>query len=134
MSFVSMSEAILTAIRLVSFVVIVIIMAVVANTMAMSVRERMGEYAVFKTLGFGGGYIAGLILGESLVITILGGLLGIGAHLSRGTAFLPRPWATIFPVFHRGRGNDSYLDMAAAFWWWGLSRRSSRCGGPSGAH
>jgi putative ABC transport system permease protein len=77
LSFVSMSEVIITVIQLVSIVVIVIILAVVANTMAMSVRERLWEYAVFKTLGFSGGQIALLILGESLVITTLGGALGI---------------------------------------------------------
>ena len=47
-----MSGAIITAIQLVSMVVIVIILAVVANTMAMTTRERIGEYAVLKTLGF----------------------------------------------------------------------------------
>jgi putative ABC transport system permease protein len=77
LSFVSMSEVIITVIQLVSIVVIVIILAVVANTMAMSVRERLWEYTVFKTLGFSGGQIALLILGESLVITTLGGALGI---------------------------------------------------------
>ena len=59
MGFVSMSNAIITAIRLVSLVVIVIILAVVANTMAMTSRERIGEYSIFKTLGFGGWRIAG---------------------------------------------------------------------------
>lgn len=77
LSFVSMSEALITAIRLISIVVIIIILVVVANTMAMSVRERLWEYAVFKTLGFSGGQIALLILGESLVITLVGGVLGI---------------------------------------------------------
>lgn len=77
LGFIAMGEAILTAIQLVSLVVIVIIMAVVANTMAMSVRERSGEYAVFKTLGFGRFFLGRLILGESLLITGLGGLLGI---------------------------------------------------------
>ena len=72
LSFVSMSEAILIAIQLVSFVIIVIIMAVVANTMSMTTRERIGEYAIFKTLGYRGWRIAGLILGESLVITMMG--------------------------------------------------------------
>jgi len=43
MGFVSMTEAIVIAIQLVSFVVIIIIMAVVANTMAMSARERTGN-------------------------------------------------------------------------------------------
>ena len=46
-----MTEAIVIAIQIVSLVVIVIIMAVMANTMAMTTRERIGEYAVLKTLG-----------------------------------------------------------------------------------
>jgi putative ABC transport system permease protein len=54
-------------------------MAVVANTMIMSVRERMHEFAVFKTLGFGAFHLVGLILGESLVICTAGGALGIAA-------------------------------------------------------
>ena len=65
LSFISMTEAIMIAIQIVSFVVIVIIMAVVANTMAMTARERIGEYAVFKTLGFSWWHIAGMIFGES---------------------------------------------------------------------
>ena len=43
-------------------------MAVMANTMAMTARERIGEYAIMKTLGFGEWHIAGLIFGESLII------------------------------------------------------------------
>ncbi len=77
LGFVAMSDAIITAIELVSFVVIIIILAVVANTVAMSVRERTNEYAIFKTLGFGGWRIAGLILGESIVITMMGCAFGI---------------------------------------------------------
>ncbi|MBI3592046.1 MAG: ABC transporter permease [Nitrospirae bacterium] len=69
-SFVSMTETIVIAVRLVSLVVIVIIMAVMANTMAMTARERIGEYAIMKTLGFGGWHIAGLIFGESLFIAM----------------------------------------------------------------
>jgi len=65
------------AIRLVSFVVIIIIMAVVSNTMAMTARERIGEYAIFKTMGFRGYHIAGMVFGESLFITMTGGTLGI---------------------------------------------------------
>jgi putative ABC transport system permease protein len=40
-------------VQAVSFVVIVIIMAVMANTMAMTARERHSEYATMKALGFG---------------------------------------------------------------------------------
>jgi len=113
MSFVSMSEAIITVILLVSYVIIVIIMAVVANTMAMSVRERMGEYAVFKTLGFGWGYLAGLILGESLILTTLGGLLGIGVTFPAAGAFA-QAVGQFFPVF-RVSEETILMDMAAAF-------------------
>jgi putative ABC transport system permease protein len=77
LGFVAMSEAILLAIQAVSYVVIVIIMAVMANTMAMTARERYGEYATFKALGFGNGFVAMLIFAESLGIALFGGLLGI---------------------------------------------------------
>ena len=52
LSFVAMSNQIIAAIRIVSYVVILIIMAVMANTMAMSARERTAEYATLKALGF----------------------------------------------------------------------------------
>ncbi|MDB5866205.1 MAG: ABC-type transporter, permease component, partial [Betaproteobacteria bacterium] len=48
--FVKQTEAIVIAIRIVSFVVIFIILAVMANTMAMTARERLGEYATLKAL------------------------------------------------------------------------------------
>ena len=95
MSFVSMTQAIVTVIQLVSFMVIIIIMAVVANTMAMTARERIGEYAIMKTLGFGGWHIAILIFGESLVITMTGCVLGITLTFpARG--ILAIPWAISF--------------------------------------
>ena len=65
LGFIAMSNEIIAAIRIVSYVVILIILAVMANTMSMSARERMAEYATLKTLGFGPGYIALLIFGES---------------------------------------------------------------------
>jgi putative ABC transport system permease protein len=77
LSFVSMTEAIVVAIRIVSFVVIIIIMVVVANTMAMTARERIGEYAIFKAMGFQAHHIAGMVFGESLFITAAGGGLGM---------------------------------------------------------
>ena len=77
LGFVAMSEAILLAIQAVSYVVIVIIMAVMANTMAMTARERYGEYATFKALGFSNGFVVMLIVAESLGIALVGGLLGV---------------------------------------------------------
>ena len=75
--FVAASGAIITAMNFMSFVIIGIIMLVLANTMIMAARERTREYAVLKTLGFSAFHIVGLILGESLVIALLGGLLGV---------------------------------------------------------
>lgn len=77
LGFASMTEAIMVAIQIVSYVVIVIIMAVVANTMAMTARERIGEYAIFKTMGFKGQHIAAMIFGESLLISMSGCICGI---------------------------------------------------------
>ncbi|HYA49303.1 MAG TPA: FtsX-like permease family protein, partial [Burkholderiales bacterium] len=47
------------------------------NTMAMSVRERTGELAVLKTVGFGDALVLWLVLGESLILALAGGALGV---------------------------------------------------------
>ena len=62
------------------------ILLVSANTMAMSVRERVREVGVLKTLGFTPGAILGLILGEACAISIAGGAIGflISTFLMRG--------------------------------------------------
>jgi putative ABC transport system permease protein len=112
MSFVSMTETIVSAIQLVSFVVIIIIMAVVANTMAMTTRERIGEYAILKTMGFGGWHILALILGESLVITLVGGVLGIVLTFPAAAVF-SHELSNFFPIFNV-EAKTIYLDFAAA--------------------
>ncbi|MBM4056169.1 MAG: FtsX-like permease family protein [Planctomycetes bacterium] len=99
LGFVTMSEAILKAIQLVSFVIIVIILVVVANTMVMSVRERTAEYAVLKTIGFSGVHIAALIIGESMIITLIGGTLGTLATYPAAAVF-SNAVGTFFPVFN----------------------------------
>jgi putative ABC transport system permease protein len=98
LGFISMSEAIVVAIRIVSFVVILIIMAVMANTMAMSARERLSEYATLKALGFGGGFLATLIFGESLLIALVGAAFGI-ALLFPVAAVFSAQMGTFFPTF-----------------------------------
>ncbi len=109
-SFVSMSEAIIVAIQVVSFVVIGIIAAVVANTMSMTARERIGEYAIFKTLGFGGWHIVGLILGESLLISLVGCAMGLAAIFPASQGFR-KALPMYFPVF---RVSEETLCMAVA--------------------
>jgi putative ABC transport system permease protein len=112
LSFITMTEAIITAIQLVSFVVIIIIIAVVANTMSMTARERIGEYAIFKTLGFRGWRIAVMIFGESLLITMMGGALGILLTFPAASVF--RSFlGTYFPVFNVAE-ETIYLDIGAS--------------------
>jgi putative ABC transport system permease protein len=96
--FIAMSGAIVTAIQMVSFVVILIIMAVVANTMAMTTRERIGDYAILKTMGFGGRQIALLIFGEALVVSLTGCLAGMALTFPAAKAF-GQSLSTFFPVF-----------------------------------
>lgn len=58
------------------------ILLVSANTISMSVRERVRETGILKTLGFTPGAILGLLMGEAAVIATTGGLLGmVGAAL-----------------------------------------------------
>ena len=98
LSFVSMSEAILVAINAVSLVIVVIIMAVMANTMTMTARERLSEYATLKALGFPPGFIVRLLFGESLVIALIGGGLGMALTLPIAAGFA-KAVGTLFPVF-----------------------------------
>ena len=53
------------------------ILLVAANTMVQSVRERTQELGVLKAVGFSNELVLGVVLGESLVITVLGGMLGL---------------------------------------------------------
>ena len=53
------------------------VLALVANTIVMSVQDRVREHAVLQTLGFQGGLIARLIVCEGLILSLLGGLAGI---------------------------------------------------------
>jgi putative ABC transport system permease protein len=98
LGFIAMTEAILLAVQAVSYVVIVIIMAVMANTMAMTARERYGEYATLKALGFANGFVALLIFGESIGIALVGGVLGIVLTFPLAATFAGA-LGTLFPVF-----------------------------------
>ncbi len=96
--FVKQTEALVIAIRIVSYVVIVIILAVMANTMAMTARERLSEYATLKVLGFSPSYVAALIVGESVAIAVIGATAGIALTFPVADWFAAKV-GTIFPVF-----------------------------------
>ncbi|MGD1075249.1 MAG: FtsX-like permease family protein [Thermodesulfovibrionales bacterium] len=113
LGFISMTEAILLAIQIVSYVVIVIIMVVAANTMAMTARERISEYATLKTLGFGAKHIGWIVFGESVIIALSGGVLGViltfpAAHWIEVELSQYFPAFSVSPV-------TVYLDLLAAF-------------------
>jgi putative ABC transport system permease protein len=59
-------------------VVFFTLLLVTGNTMAISVRERVGELAVLKAIGYPDRYILFFVLAEALVIALIGGLIGLG--------------------------------------------------------
>jgi len=97
LSFVEMTKAILMAIQVVSWAVIGVILVVLANTMAMSARERLGEYAVLKTMGFRPRHLAGIIIGESMLLALVGGGLGLALSVPALHLF-PKDVTQYFPT------------------------------------
>ena len=70
---------------------------VTANTMGQSIRERINEIGVMKTLGFSGAGVTGMILGEALLVTALGGFIGLGLAALVGEG-IGKAMAQFFPV------------------------------------
>ncbi len=92
--------------------VVISIFLITANTMAMAARERTGEMAVLKTLGFNGGQVLTLVVLESLAVGVFGALLGCGlADLLVGG--LAKAAEKVFPVF-------STITMTPGIWAIGL--------------
>jgi putative ABC transport system permease protein len=56
---------------------VIVMLVLVANTVAMSVQERRSELALLRTLGFRGARVARMLLGESTGLALLGGVLGL---------------------------------------------------------
>jgi putative ABC transport system permease protein len=88
LSFVSFLGNVKLVLMVVCAAVTFTILLVSANTMAMSVRERIREVGILKTLGFTNGAVLGIILGEAAVIALIGGAVGI--LLGQGLTFLLR--------------------------------------------
>ena len=98
-SFVQMSSAIITSLQVISVVIVAIILLVLGNTIVMSVRERTREYAVLKTLGFSGRHLVALVLGEALVISLSGGVVGLLLTFPVVKGF-SKALPTFFPVIN----------------------------------
>jgi putative ABC transport system permease protein len=79
-------------------VVLFTLLLVTGNTMAMAVRERVPEFGVLKTLGFGDKTVLFLVLAESLAIAFVGGLVGVG--LAKLFTMGGDPTGGFLPVFY----------------------------------
>jgi putative ABC transport system permease protein len=84
--------------QLVAAAAILMILLITANTMAQSIRERTGELAVLKTLGFGDGRVLSMVLLESCFIAILGG--GVGLIAAWFVVSLGDPTGGFLPMFY----------------------------------
>jgi putative ABC transport system permease protein len=104
-SFMEMMGNVRGFIRYTSIAVVVALLCVAANTMAMSLRERTREIALFKAIGFPQSTILGLFLSEAVFIGLLGGVLGaLGgkllfevvdfSKLMTGLGSIYIPWST----------------------------------------
>jgi putative ABC transport system permease protein len=78
LSFLGGFVALLSAFGIGSLVILLIMALVLANTIAMNVRERTHEYGVLRAIGFPPGHVFGFIVGESVLVALVGGLIGVG--------------------------------------------------------
>ena len=93
-------------VRWILFAVFFTLLLVVGNTMAQSVRERVPELAILKTLGFSDGSVLGFVLAEALLICVIGGLAGMGIATFLGSL--------------AGRGGNFPLAVDSGVWLTGL--------------
>ena len=86
------------------------LMLLAGNTMMQAVRERTGELAVLKTIGFSSASVLAMVLAESVLLLVLGGVIGIG---------LAEP---LIPIISKGSGGMLVLPpVGAGSWTLGLS-------------
>lgn len=126
-SFLGFFSAILKAIDVVTFAILVIIVLILGNTIAMGVRERTSEYGCLRAIGFQGKHLATLVVGESVTVGLLGGLLGVGlswlvVNQAMGP-FIEENMGGFFPYFRipgeliaLGLGIAAALALIAAIW------------------
>jgi len=89
LSFIKQVGDIGMIVKWILFAVFFTLLLVVGNTMAQSVRERIPELAVLKTLGFSDGSVLGFVLAEAGILCLTGGLLGMLAATALG-AFMEK--------------------------------------------
>jgi putative ABC transport system permease protein len=118
-SFLAMFSAVLKAMDIVSAVILVIMTLILGNTIAMGVRERTGEYGVLRAIGFLPQHVAIWVVGESIVLGALGGVLGVGLawpfiNLMVGR-FIEENMGSFFPYFRLVPENAAIALALSAF-------------------
>jgi putative ABC transport system permease protein len=107
-SFLGMFSAVLKAIDVVSIVIMLIMGLILGNTIAMGVRERTNEYGVLRAIGFLPKHLVTFIVGEALVIGLIGGVLGVLLSypiVEQGVGrFLEENMGAWFPFFNVSAG------------------------------
>jgi putative ABC transport system permease protein len=104
-SFMEMAGNVRGFIRYTSIAVVIALLCVAANTMAMSLRERTREIALLKAIGFPANSVLGMFLSESIIIGLIGGVIGaLGGKLlfslvdlskvAPGLGLFYVPWST----------------------------------------
>jgi len=88
-SVLAASSTVLRAIATISLIILLIMSLVLGNTIGMSVAERLREFGVLRALGFESRYLVTLIIAESSLMALVGGLLGL---------------ALSYPLIERGIG------------------------------
>lgn len=95
-------------VRWILFAVFFTLLLVVGNTMAQSVRERVPELAVLKTLGFSDGSVLGFVLAEAGALCLIGGLIGMGLATLLGA------------IVEKNSGGQFALNVNGSVWAMGL--------------
>ena len=108
-SFVKQIGDIGLLVRWILFAVFFTLLLVVGNTMAQSVRERVPELAVLKTLGFSDGSVLGFVLAEAFALVLAGGLVGLALASLAGA------------MVEKATGGQFLLSLDAGVWLLGVA-------------
>ena len=103
MQFMGAASAMLTALDIVSIVILLIMTLILGNTIAMGVRERTREYGVMLALGFRPKHILACVLGEAAAVGLIGAALGLALSyplVQQGLGlWLEENMGSFFPYF-----------------------------------
>jgi len=95
-------------INAIQFAVLFTLLFIAGSTMSQSVKERFAEFGVFKAVGFSDFTVAGIVIGEAILLCVLAAILGLGAA------------ALVFPSVFANMGLGG-INMGAFVWVLGIS-------------